>query len=184
MLAAPPITTAMVLVESPRESRGFARFVSEPLAEARSSDIYHYLALQPISANRQTGFAESAIDLIGDLASGWNGYGAIPISPMVCMNAKRFLRNSPSELHDPDITPTSNGTVNFEWTSNDADAYLDIGETRYTGHIQTKSGEIFYLDGILAEHGNHDPSGIQQALALISGLLHATPPAPSIAQNL
>jgi len=34
--------------------------------------------------------------------------------------------------------------MHFEWASNSADAYLEIGQTRYPGHIQTRNGETIY----------------------------------------
>lgn len=176
MFLAPPVSTDIVLTQPTLEWHGSAIERPDP--------IYNYFALQSSSVRQLRNAAGSLIDAIGNLENGWDGYGATTISPAVCANAKRFLLSSPSELLNPEITPTSNGTMNFEWMSDSADAYLDIGQTRYTGHIQTKGGETIYLDGSLTEPASHDSGGIQQALALISGLLHATPTAPSIAQSL
>lgn len=173
-----------VLVQSAGDVAAAAKFVSQSASELENPEINGYRALQSVSANHQLSDAESVIQAIGNLRIGWDGYGGAPITHAVCSNAKRFLSSSPLELPGPEITPTSNGTVNFEWASGNADAYLDIGQTRYTGHIQTRSGEIVYLDGSLTELGNLDSGGIRQALALISGLLYAAPSAPSIAQNL
>jgi hypothetical protein len=174
------MSTDIVLSQPALELHGSAKFVSESFMERLDPDIVSYLV--QASSARQTNAAEAAIDAISSLEAGWDGYGAIAISPIVCANAKRFLLSSPSALSNPEITPTSSGTMNFEWTSNDADAYLEIGQTRYTGHIQAKNGQIIYLDGTLTAQS--DSGGIQQALALISGLLHATPSASSIAQSL
>jgi len=161
---------------------GSAKFGSKCLLEWPDIDIVSYL--QASTVRNQANSAESVIEAIGTLERGWDGYGALAISNTVCANAKRFLASSPSEVPAPEITPTSNGTMNFEWASTNADAYLDIGQTRYTGHIQTRDCATIYLDGSLTEESNRDSGGIQQALALISGLLHATPSAPSIAQSL
>jgi hypothetical protein len=128
--------------------------------------------------------ARSVIDAIENLEADWDGYGATPISSAVCVNAKSFLAVSRAgKMLNPDITPTSNGTLNFEWSSNNADAYLEIGRTRFSGHIQSKRGSTVYLSGSLTESVTKD-SGIQQALALISGLLHGTPSTPSLAQGI
>jgi hypothetical protein len=182
MLFALPLSTGIALTQPAMELHGSAKFVSKSPMQGPEPDILNYL-MQAASV-RQTNAAESVIEAIGNLHSGWDGYDAIAISPAVCANATRFLLSTPSDLSSPEITPTSNGTMNFEWASDSADAYLEIGQTRYTGHIQTKSGETIYLDGSLAEQNSRNSDGIQQALALISGLLHATPTAPSIAQGL
>jgi hypothetical protein len=182
MFIPPQASTAIVHTEPAFELRGSGKFFSKSLME--EPDIDSYLVLQASAVQNQHNPGESVIDAIGNLDGGWDGYGAIAISPIVCANAKRFLLSRPSNLPSPEITPTSNGTMNFEWASNDADAYLEIGQTRYTGHIQTKNGQIIYLDGTLAEQNSQDSGGIQQALALISGLLHATSTAPSIAQSV
>lgn len=138
---------------------------------------------QPANQTRhQISAAESVIEAIGTLGEGWDGYDAIAISPVVCANAKTFLTIGPLELSVPEITPTSNGTLNFEWTSNNAEAYLEIGQTRFTGHIQTKKGETIYLDGTLGAQPKPD-YGIRQALALISGLLNASSSTPSLYQT-
>jgi len=180
MIVTPQSSTAIVLTE-PALERGSGKFVSKSLLE--EPDINSYFALHTSSARLQSNTAELIIESIGNLQVGWDGYGATPVSSDVCANAKKFLFSSPSELSTPEITPTSSGTMNLEWTSNNADAYLEIGRTRYTGHIQSKNGETIYLDGSLTEQRSQD-SGIRQALALISGLLHAKPTAPSLAQSI
>lgn len=145
-------------------------------------------AIQPFAARpsvTQSGVnaAQSIIEAIGNLDVGWDGYDSRPISYEVCMNAQAFLAAGTIHLPTPEITPTSNGTMNFEWTSNDAEAYLEIGRTRYSGHIEPKYGETIYLSGTLTEPVVQD-SGVQQALALISGFLHVTSSAPSLAQGI
>jgi hypothetical protein len=187
MFAVPPISTDIVLTQPAWDfygsvRLGSAKFGSKCLVAWPDIDILSYL--QASAVRNQPTSAESLIEAIESLERDWDGYGALAISPVVCVNAKRFLSSSPTELSNPEITPTSNGTMNFEWASNNADAYLDIGQSRYTGHIQTKDGATIYLDGSLTDENNRDSGGIQQALALISGLLHATPSTPSIAQSL
>ena len=124
--------------------------------------------------------ADAMVEAIGHLESGWDGYDALPISLDVCTNARRFLAASPSTLPAPEITPTSNGTINFEWSGYEADAYLEIGRTRFSGHIQPRGGKTIYLRGSLNDLRD---SGINQALALISGILHGSS-APSLSQGI
>jgi hypothetical protein len=179
MLPTPNTLTNAVLTEQARDLSGTG-VLSTSLHQ--EPDARSFLALPPNQTRHQINAAESMIEAIGTLGEGWDGYDAIAISPVVCSNAKTFLRIGPSELSVPEITPTSNGTLNFEWASNNAEAYLEIGQTRFTGHIQTKKGETIYLDGTLGAQPKPD-YGIRQALALISGLLHASSSTPSLSQT-
>jgi hypothetical protein len=183
MFIMPINSTGMAAIRSAEEFRSPVQFISGFPVTVLGPDWFNYFALQA-SAVRPPNTADAIIDAVGVLENGWDGYDGSAISRAVCANAKRFLLSSPRELSSPEITPTSNGTINFEWSTNGADAYLDIGKTRYTGHIETKGGETFYLDGSLMEQENPDSGGIEQALALISGLLHATATVPSIAQSI
>ena len=182
MYVAPQVSTDVILTQPAPELFGSAKFISRSSVQGPDPDIFGYLAAQVRPAHQQPNAAEAVIAAIGNLESDWDGYGAAAISAGVCANAKRFLLSSPADLSCPEITPTSNGTMNFEWASDDAEAYLEIGETRYTGHIQVKTGDTIYLDGPMIE-SDQSSGGIDQALALISGLLHGTP-ASSIAQSL
>jgi hypothetical protein len=127
--------------------------------------------------------AQSVMEAIGTLGANWDGYGARPISSAVCTNAQRFLAASSLAMPNPEITPTSNGTLNFEWESHDADAYLEIGRTRYSGHVQPRHGDTVYLNGMLTDSIAQD-AGVEQALALISGMIHGTSSAPALAQSV
>jgi hypothetical protein len=170
-----PHQPAITIVASECDLAGFGQFVSKAVQTTP--------APQSSLTKRHLNTSESVVKAIGRLEADWDGYGAQPISSVVCVNAQRFLAVSPIEMLSPEITPTSNGTMDFEWTSGDAAAYLEIGRTRYSGHIQPKYGETVYLSGTLTDPVGQD-SGIQQALALISGLLHGTSSPPSFAQGV
>jgi hypothetical protein len=160
---------------------GFGQFITQnSLDDAYTRCV---ISMLPSATKPWLEVTHVIMETIGSLAANWDGYGARPISSTVCTNAKRFLAVNPSTMSSPDITPTSNGTLNLEWASGDAEAYLEIGRTRYTGHIQPRYGDTVYLNGTLTEPVTHD-SGVEQALALISGLLHGTSGAPSLAQGI
>jgi len=72
----------------------------------------------------------------------------------------------------PEITPTSNGTITFEWESSQGNALIEIGRTRYSGHIQPTHGQTFYLQGGLAT-GLDQQIATEQVLAVIKELLYA-----------
>jgi hypothetical protein len=95
---------------------------------------------------------QDAISLVGDfgtLRGGWDGYGARPISDKVIQNTISTLTELASvrEMPAPGISPEVMGTISMAWKSYSGEAYLEIGETRYSGYIEMESGEAIYLQG-------------------------------------
>jgi hypothetical protein len=122
----------------------------------------------PITAEPGTALLQEMAKLKKD----WDGYGAIPITPDSCSHARRFLAATPQGMTTPEITPTSNGTITFEWESSQGNALIEIGRTRYSGHIQPTHGQTFYLQGGLAT-GLDQQIATEQVLAVIKELLYA-----------
>ena len=94
--------------------------------------------------------ARSIIDELGDLEQDWDGYGALPISERARNNARRFieiLEAAPLDLSAPDISPRSSGTISMEWETGDAEAYLEIGNTRFSGYVKASGQDAVYLQG-------------------------------------
>jgi hypothetical protein len=140
---------------------------------ARPNLAYAYfrpLPLIPLSADPVN--AEIVLQDLANLTSDWDGYGAIPVTPESCAHAQSFLALAPKGMSAPEITPTSNGTITFEWESVTGDALLEIGRTRYSGHIQPKTGQTFYLQGGLTT-AEDQHLATEQVLALIKELLYA-----------
>jgi hypothetical protein len=84
------------------------------------------------------------------LRQNWDGYGASPISREACAHARRFIdmiEAAPGGLPIPDISPMPSGTISFEWETPDAHAYLEVGNTAYSGFIKTEQGP-FLLQGV------------------------------------
>lgn len=124
----------------------------------------------PVTAEPVT--AQAILQELAKLKKDWDGYGALPVTPDSCAHAQRFLAVTPQGMTAPEITPTSNGTITFEWESSEGDAMLEIGRTRYSGHIQPKYGQTFYLQGGLAT-GVDQQLATEQVLAVIKELLYA-----------
>jgi hypothetical protein len=116
--------------------------------------------------------AQVTLRELSQLKKDWDGYGALPITPDSCAHAQRFLAATPTGMTGPEITPTSNGTITFEWASSEGDALIEIGRTRYSGHIQPRHGQTFYLQGGLAA-GPDQQSAMEQVLAVVRELLYA-----------
>lgn len=90
------------------------------------------------------------VTAFGRLASDWNGYGAQEISQQVRDNAVSFLVQfcaSAVIVPDPDISPRPTGTIGFAWETENSEAYLEVGATRYSAFVVSKSGEPFLFEG-------------------------------------
>jgi hypothetical protein len=94
--------------------------------------------------------ARNTIEELGDLQDDWDGYGAASISREVRDNALHFIKvieAAPFGMQAPEISPTPTGTISFEWVTPHAKAFLEIGNTRYSGFVQTHQQEPAYLQG-------------------------------------
>jgi len=80
---------------------------------------------------------------------GWDGYGAASIKPATISNAVRLLEafRLPTALGTPFVAPHPNGTITLEWESPFGDAYLEIGQTRYSFYAKPTVGEAILLEG-------------------------------------
>jgi hypothetical protein len=57
-----------------------------------------------------------ALEQLGALPPGWNGYGACPVDRGVIETAKEFILSVPSEmLGSPKVVPMTRGRLQFEW---------------------------------------------------------------------
>src|ERR1700688_443773 len=100
MFAPPQATTAIVRTEPAMESRSGGKFFSKSLSEG--PDLDSYFMQQASLVKYQHNPVESAIDAIENLDRGWDGYGAMLISSVVCANAKTFLLSRPANLPIPE----------------------------------------------------------------------------------
>ncbi|MBL8574947.1 MAG: hypothetical protein JNM13_14820 [Hyphomicrobiaceae bacterium] len=85
--------------------------------------------------------AQSQLEEICSLAKGWDGFDAFPIHPATGANASLALNAFVRAGLVPELTPNSNGTISFEWSSHAGEAYIEIGRSRYVGSIRAY-GEI------------------------------------------
>jgi hypothetical protein len=133
--------------------------------------------LPPLQISIQSDTIQQFIDELSNLDQNWDGYGALKVTPESRAFAKAFLAFAPESMGSPEITPTSNGTISFEWQSNQGDAYIEIGRTRFSGHIQPRNSSTIFIEGQSATLG-------QQEIAVIEQLLYAASPSKSFTNSI
>jgi hypothetical protein len=65
------------------------------------------------------------------LEENWDGEGALPVIEQVRENASEAIRRLYKIWGKPDVTPSPNGTVIFEWFHEKVEFYLEIGKDNY-----------------------------------------------------
>ena len=116
--------------------------------------------------------AKSARIIVKELAAlneNWDGYGASAISQQTLDNALRFIDTieaAPHGLPAPEISPTPNGTISFEWEAPHTEAYLEIGNTRYSGFITTDGQQSAFLEGRSDSMDQQIVAVLQSAMSL------------------
>lgn len=75
----------------------------------------------------------------------WDGYGAKAITSETITAAKRFLRDLPETLGEPDIAPGADGTIGLEWSFRNRTLrklFIDIGPgNQWSGYWRRSTGE-------------------------------------------
>lgn len=108
-------------------------------------------SLVPIAARlEEIKSARHNIEEMACLKENWDGYGASSISPQARDNALyliSLIEAVPYGVPIPEISPTPNGTISFEWETSHAGAYIEIGNTRYSGFITTGQQQTAFFEG-------------------------------------
>ena len=98
--------------------------------------------------------AKAKIHELGSMPENWDGYGATRISSETQQNAIKaidvLLRSAPV----PDIGPNPNGTISFEWESSQGVGHFEIGKTKFSFYVKTRSGSPALADGLADQIGN------------------------------
>lgn len=121
-----------------------------------------------IPSNRDT----SLVDEFQQLAANWDGYDADPISGAACEAAKQLIVSLPGNLESPELCPNPNGTISMEWESDEGDAQLELGRTRYSFYLRRRGSPTIYHKG--------DLSGAASAAALLIALRGTSRPSNNI----
>lgn len=110
--------------------------------------------------------AAVAVRALGLLRENWDGYGALPISNVAVNNAAAILESISliASFGAPEVTPTSAGTISLSWETNNTEAVLEIGNTKYSGYVQTVGQPVIYLHGDADAFGYEDSAMVVRAM--------------------
>lgn len=141
-----------------------------------SSQYKNSLALHfTTTANTQQNHDELIrfVHELSKLESNWDGYSALPISQKVIEHVSRLINAIKlyPQLPDPEVSPKSNGTISVEWITRNGEAYIEIGNTRYSGYIKaTDYKRPYFLEG------NSDTIGAYTIFSIYSCLFSTSQP--------
>lgn len=91
--------------------------------------------------------ARAAVEQFAAVEANWDGFGALQISEDTKRNALTALSRFESIAPAPAVIPNPNGTLSFEWETEEGIGHLEIGRTRYSFYIRPSIGDAFLMDG-------------------------------------
>jgi hypothetical protein len=154
----PPSTTATPTEGSITLKYGYDSGVSGPIY-LQISKPHSYEVYPPLDTIKwpdlHTKFltAKEMIEELAALPENWDGYGALGISAETTLNALKALDAFLDDVPTPEITPSPNGTLSFEWESPRGVAHLEIGRTRFSFYIKPLIGDPIITDGRVEQLG-------------------------------
>lgn len=77
----------------------------------------------------------------------WDGYGSLAIRPETKANAIEGIQNVLLEAPVPEVSPSPNGTLSFEWETKDGAAHLEVGQTMFSFYVKPRIGEPIFFGG-------------------------------------
>jgi hypothetical protein len=160
---------------SRKEDRGYVR-ITNSFFNAKAPSV-HFVYMMPAEGTTRLGYAfaefEAARRAITQAFSqaNWDGYGALPVREETKKNALSMLNHLETLTCAPEVTANPNGTLSFEWETNQGCGQLEIGRTRYSFCVQPHHGSPMLNSG--------DASEINPGVALlVDALLYPKPSRP------
>ena len=98
--------------------------------------------------------AKAKITELAAMPGNWDGYGALRISQEAEQNAIKAIEVLLRRAPVPDIVPNPNGTISFEWESNQGVGHLEVGKTRFSFYVKPRSGSPALADGQAEQIGS------------------------------
>lgn len=112
------------------------------------------------------GESTALLQQIGELDDDWDGYGGFAPSEATLGHAmtvvNRLVEDFP-QLMNPEISPTSNGTILLTWETGPSEATLEIGDNRFSGYIRCFSS-LVPMTGLCDSLGQAEMSTIAGCL--------------------
>jgi hypothetical protein len=127
------------------------------------------LTLDPASDRRM---ARNRLRELGTLGTNWDQQGADPIGVACLAQAECLLATLAPSTPSPEITPNPNGTLTFDWETEQQAVSLEIGATRYSAFWERSQGTRM-ADGDL---GDGLPDLVARALEALYPECSQTPP--------
>lgn len=81
------------------------------------------------------------------LEDGWLGPGShgIPKETADYVTNVTHMLSQVAGLPNPELTPTQNGTISFEWESGRGEVYVEFGKTRISGFVRVDDSPTQYF---------------------------------------
>lgn len=83
------------------------------------------------------------------LEPNWDGYGGLPIHKDTANNARMALNAFQRWNASPELAPNPNGTISFEWETDQGLGHVEIGRTRLVGMIRLTGNRGIPISGEL-----------------------------------
>lgn len=77
----------------------------------------------------------------------WDGYGSLAIRPETKANAIEGIQSVLLEAPVPEVSPSPNGTLSFEWETKGGAAHLEVGQTMFSFYVKPRTGEPILFSG-------------------------------------
>lgn len=143
----PPLPTPSSLVTPASAAPVNAQALANAILRA-GTPVYAPLAdASAYGASQRDQLVEQLVEF-SKFGEGWDGYGALQPTYEAILFSKHIialLAGLPA-LGTPDLTPHSNGTIGFGWEQMDREAYLEVGRSRFAGHMRHRE-QVVYLEG-------------------------------------
>jgi hypothetical protein len=81
------------------------------------------------------------LDELALLEANWDGYGSSPIATAALEKARFLWPRLSAVLSHPNVVPNPNGTISFEWESDNGWANIEIGKKTFAVYVAPKNDE-------------------------------------------
>ena len=91
------------------------------------------------------------LDELERLEAGWDGYGADPIDSACLDNVRAIIERLFSlQAPQPDVTPTTYGTISLDWEIDGTTLCVEVGNERYSAFLEMADGELETEEGVVS----------------------------------
>ena len=83
---------------------------------------------------------------IEQLKHGWDGYDAPSVKQIIISNALSLARLVITDAPAPEIYPTPDGLIAFEWRNSKGKSYLELGTSKVSFYSNTKEEKAVFIE--------------------------------------